>query len=88
MSRVVSELADKIGMKRVGRVRRIENNCGVVYMQLIQESHIAAHTHYDGRVLFSVVSCKRFNERRAIEYITQELELRNVKTSSSYRNFR
>lgn len=83
VSRVVSGLADEIGMKRVGRVRKAVNNC-TLYIQLIKESHIAAHSHYDGSVLVSIVSCKRFDKRRAIEYIKERLDLRNIRVSGGY----
>ncbi len=84
VARVVSGLADEIGMKKLGGVLRAANNCETTYLQVIRESHIAAHTHYGGEVLFSIVSCKKFEEKRVIEYLKQELELRDIRILSSY----
>lgn len=85
VARVVSGLADEIGMRKLGGVSRTANNCGTSYLQVIRESHIAAHTHYDGQVLFSIVSCKEFDEGRVVGYLKEELELRDAKISSNYK---
>ncbi len=84
VSRVISSLASEIGMKRVGGVVVSRQRKGCTYMQLLRESHITAYTQPSGEVIISIVSCRYFDEAKALDYVGSELELSNV-TINGYR---
>lgn len=85
ISKTLEGVVDQIGMTRVGTLVVSRQPAHTHYMQLLRESHIAAHVHPDGATVISIVSCKYFSEKQALDYIADNLEI-SIITTHSYKS--
>lgn len=82
ISKTIIDLVDEIEMKRIGRISVYKNKEYRAYYQPIKESHIAAYLHRANFLFLSIVSCKKFNEQKAFNYVQRELSLSDVLINS------
>jgi len=76
VSKVISALADELEMKTIGRVRISEDKNGSYYMQLIRESHMFVYVSNNGLIIFSILSCRYFDQRKTTAYVKSGLKIR------------
>lgn len=74
LKKVLRELPDLIGMRRVGppRILRVEEVgiAGLSGFTFIMESHVSVHTYSErGFVTIDVYSCKHFDKEAAFSYL-------------------
>lgn len=85
MEKVLSELPSIIDMRALAGpiiVRGTPENPGVTGFVIVDKSHIAVHTFEEGdKVSIDVFSCKTFDERKVLEYLTRWLGLEDFKFS-------
>ena len=82
--RILTELPALIGMKVLAGplvVEGVPENPGWTGFVIIDKSHIAIHTFYEGNgVSIDVFSCKTFDEGVVLRYLEKHLSFKKVNT--------